>query len=103
MEPKDNHTLEFDGYIDLGRELSVLHTVLVESLTQVTDSTNCKLRGLVDILQGITDALEQPSPSLSTHSSVNGAGDNQPSTSHNNGNTAIVSDLLKDHDSSSLA
>ena len=109
VDPKDDRTLEFDGYIDLGRELSILHTVLVESLANLTDATNSKLRGLMDILQRITDALNQPSPSLSSHSGVSGHLNGSQvdfglggQDSNANG-VAVVSNLLKEYDSSSLA
>jgi hypothetical protein len=78
---QDDRSLEFDGYIDLGRELSVLHTVLTESLENVTDATNSKLRGLKETLQRITEALDAPpiapSPSLSGVLGLGGQGQGQ--------------------------
>ncbi|XP_043968208.1 disabled homolog 2-interacting protein-like isoform X1 [Gambusia affinis] len=57
-----NHTAGFDGYIDLGRELSSLHTLLTE-LDQVTpacQSSLSKLGPLPRILRDVSAALVHP-------------------------------------------
>lgn len=57
-EAPTNNSLEFDGYIDLGKQLSLLHTLLRESVT-----TTSSLPRLPDILDKISLALDQPGPS----------------------------------------
>ncbi|ELT88294.1 hypothetical protein CAPTEDRAFT_225557 [Capitella teleta] len=49
---------EFDGYIDLGRELSVLHTLLLECIDKLSEGGASKLSELKLILAEISDALE---------------------------------------------
>ncbi|XP_029915263.1 disabled homolog 2-interacting protein isoform X2 [Myripristis murdjan] len=51
-----NHTAGFDGYIDLGRELSVLHTLL----TELDQSCLSKLGPLPRILREVSAALANP-------------------------------------------
>lgn len=55
-----SNTLEFDGYIDLGKQLSLLHALLRESVTMTSISS---LNRLPDILDNISMALDQPGPS----------------------------------------
>ncbi|KAK3087737.1 hypothetical protein FSP39_010003, partial [Pinctada imbricata] len=55
-----NQFLEYDGYIDLGKELSLLHTLLIENLEKANQDTLQKLGKLPDILQEITTAIEDP-------------------------------------------
>ncbi|XP_017292099.1 disabled homolog 2-interacting protein isoform X2 [Kryptolebias marmoratus] len=51
-----NHTAGFDGYIDLGRELSSLHTLL----TELDQSCLSKLGPLPRILRDVSTALVHP-------------------------------------------
>ncbi|XP_047238224.1 disabled homolog 2-interacting protein-like isoform X3 [Girardinichthys multiradiatus] len=51
-----NHTAGFDGYIDLGRELSSLHTLL----TELDQSCLSKLAPLPRILRDVSAALVHP-------------------------------------------
>ncbi|XP_027140174.1 disabled homolog 2-interacting protein isoform X1 [Larimichthys crocea] len=51
-----NHTAGFDGYIDLGRELSSLHTLL----TELDQSCLAKLGPLPRILRDVSMALANP-------------------------------------------
>ncbi|XP_072744017.1 ras GTPase-activating protein raskol isoform X8 [Anoplolepis gracilipes] len=63
--PKDapaNTSLEFDGYIDLGKQLSLLHALLRESMTAIVPSSPSTSR-LPEILDRISLALDQPGPS----------------------------------------
>ncbi|XP_043254381.1 ras GTPase-activating protein nGAP isoform X2 [Colletes gigas] len=65
--PKDapaNNSLEFDGYIDLGKQLSLLHALLRESLVTITSSSSpLPPPRLPEILERISLALDQPGPS----------------------------------------
>ncbi|XP_014482654.1 PREDICTED: probable Ras GTPase-activating protein isoform X5 [Dinoponera quadriceps] len=63
--PKDapaNNSLEFDGYIDLGKQLSLLHALLRESVT-APSSPSVPPSRLPEILDRISLALDQPGPS----------------------------------------
>lgn len=65
--PKDapaNNSLEFDGYIDLGKQLSLLHALLRESLVTISSSSSSLPPSrLPEILERISLALDQPGPS----------------------------------------
>ncbi|KAI4482660.1 hypothetical protein M0804_008513 [Polistes exclamans] len=65
--PKDapaNNSLEFDGYIDLGKQLSLLHALLRESVgAMATSSQSSPPTKLLEILDRISLALDQPGPS----------------------------------------
>uniref|UniRef100_A0A7N8YJM0 DAB2 interacting protein a n=1 Tax=Mastacembelus armatus TaxID=205130 RepID=A0A7N8YJM0_9TELE len=60
-----NHTAGFDGYIDLGRELSSLHTLL----TELDQSCLSKLGPLPRILRDVSAALVNPG-GVANHSGV---------------------------------
>ncbi|XP_043276483.1 disabled homolog 2-interacting protein isoform X4 [Venturia canescens] len=64
--PKDapsNNSLEFDGYIDLGKQLSLLHALLRESVAATPSSPSSPSSALPEILDRISSALDQPGPS----------------------------------------
>ncbi|KAL0112297.1 hypothetical protein PUN28_011972 [Cardiocondyla obscurior] len=59
-----NNSLEFDGYIDLGKQLSLLHALLRESAAAITPSSpSMPPSRLPEILDRISVALDQPGPS----------------------------------------
>ncbi|XP_026106034.1 disabled homolog 2-interacting protein-like isoform X3 [Carassius auratus] len=55
-----SNTAGFEGYVDLGRELSTLHSLLSEAISQLDQSTITKLGPLARILRDVNSALTNP-------------------------------------------
>lgn len=51
---------QFDGYIDLGKQLSILHALLLECVTKVAPGRLCEVERLHRILERVRTALSQP-------------------------------------------
>lgn len=106
--PKDapaNNSLEFDGYIDLGKQLSLLHALLRESLVTITSfSASLPPSRLPDILERISIALDQsgPSPVPASHRYPNLQNNifryNDPTIANSNTNLSVsATSTLSNH------
>ncbi|XP_030853627.1 ras GTPase-activating protein nGAP isoform X2 [Strongylocentrotus purpuratus] len=65
-----SHAVKFSGYIDLGRELALTHSLLSEALENIKKPSNDELSPLPSILAKISDQLSEPEkfiPYQSTH------------------------------------
>ncbi|XP_017765678.1 PREDICTED: probable Ras GTPase-activating protein isoform X3 [Eufriesea mexicana] len=106
--PKDapaNNSLEFDGYIDLGKQLSLLHALLRESLVTITSfSSSLPPSRLPEILERISIALDQsgPSPVPASHRYPNLQNNifryNDPTIANSNTNLSVsATSTLSNH------
>ncbi|XP_043784304.1 ras GTPase-activating protein nGAP isoform X1 [Apis laboriosa] len=106
--PKDapaNNSLEFDGYIDLGKQLSLLHALLRESLVTITSfSSSLPPSRLPEILERISIALDQsgPSPVPASHRYPNIQNNifryNDPTIANSNTNLSVsATSTLSNH------
>lgn len=97
--------MEFDGYIDLGKQLSLLHALLRESVAAVAPSSpSIPPSRLPEILDRISLALDQPGPSPipTTHRYPNLQNNifryNDPTIANSNTNISIsASSTLSNH------
>lgn len=53
-------SLEYDGYIDLGKQLSILHSLLLECITKVAPAKLKEIDRLHCILERVGFAMTQP-------------------------------------------
>lgn len=63
------HCLEFDGYIDLGKQLSLLATLLHECVGKLGPGRNGEIQRLVRVLDRVRLAQSQPAGLIRQHSS----------------------------------
>ncbi|XP_034247586.1 ras GTPase-activating protein nGAP-like isoform X3 [Thrips palmi] len=61
------HLQEFDGYIDLGKQMSILHSLLSECVSKVAPGRLAELDRLNRILDRVGAALAQPAGIIRTH------------------------------------
>lgn len=67
-DESENQFLTYDGYIDLGRELSQLQTMLEDVLARSPELTQQRLGGLSTILTALSDAMQDPTVGQHHHS-----------------------------------
>lgn len=70
------HLQEFDGYIDLGKQMSILHSLLSECVSKVAPGRLAELDRLNRILDRVGAALAQPAGIFRPNEQVH----NTPST-----------------------
>jgi len=78
--PQD-HSTEFDGHIDLAKQLSILHTLLMECVEKISPVRLQEVEKLHMILERIQLALAQPA---GVRTSLKSYIENQPTNEPNN-------------------
>ena len=96
------HLQEFDGYIDLGKQMSILHSLLSECVSKVAPGRLAELDRLNRILDRVGAALAQPAGIMRQHEPVHGSPSTYQSLQRNifrfndptvNGGTPIATHL----------
>ncbi|XP_067661735.1 ras GTPase-activating protein nGAP-like isoform X2 [Haliotis asinina] len=95
-----NQFLEYDGFIDLGKELSIIYTLLKEYLDKAPEATRLKLKRLEGYLLVISNALENPEVGKTKpeNNRKSQAYDNMmstPSSQINTSPTEVLRDMLR--------
>ncbi|XP_050441674.1 ras GTPase-activating protein raskol-like isoform X3 [Adelges cooleyi] len=94
--PQD-HSTEFDGHIDLGKQLSILHTLLLECIEKISPVRLQEVDRLHKILERVQTALAQPA-GIRTSTNCN---ENQPIEQKNTYQPPVHQNIFRYNDPTS--
>ncbi|XP_078387502.1 ras/Rap GTPase-activating protein SynGAP-like [Cetorhinus maximus] len=75
---RPTNSSEFEGCIDLGLDLSILHSLLCDIMSRLEQQDLNRLRPLPAILHGITHSLENPNAPLVHHEEISYCREDKP-------------------------